>query len=288
MLKLINWNEDKYINSYWENQYHQKLFTNVLDTWRPPLLYAPPDSPTHAEAQGPCFSMVCLRLPKVSDTLLKRWGFSILLTRLGSTPETDRCSNHKRRATIAAYQISFVCFAIGEKWRIITFNFVFEKSGIDFCSLKILSERRKDFLILCYLRNKIWCNFINVRQHFMSSQFTAQRRGIIHHIMPESYLKSMIKILCSRILYEMKQFIGWEMKNNDTESWGSIIIWGSFIIRKSFIHQLKEWTLGTSKCSMQLIYMQHITTYSVLFFLMKVQTPTYSLQGRLHNNLSIW
>lgn len=37
------------------NQNYQKLFTNVSDTWRPPLLYAPPDSPTHAEAQGPCF-----------------------------------------------------------------------------------------------------------------------------------------------------------------------------------------------------------------------------------------
>lgn len=61
----------------------------MLDTLGPPLLKAPPDSPTQAEVQGPLISMVWLRLLNVSAILFKCRGFKILFTRLRSDPETE-------------------------------------------------------------------------------------------------------------------------------------------------------------------------------------------------------
>lgn len=66
LLLMIFFIKQNIINSYFityrgiendvrKNQDYQKLFTNVLETERPPLLNAPPASPTHAEDQGPYF-----------------------------------------------------------------------------------------------------------------------------------------------------------------------------------------------------------------------------------------
>lgn len=70
----------------WSNRDYQKLSTNVSDTLRPPLLKAPPDSPTQDLAQGPCCFLVCSRSINVAAVLFKEWGLSILRTRLGSSP----------------------------------------------------------------------------------------------------------------------------------------------------------------------------------------------------------
>ena len=62
----------------------------MLDIPIPPLLAAPPASPTHAEAQGPCFLIVSERFLKVFSTLIMRLGSKIFPTRRVSLPEKEK------------------------------------------------------------------------------------------------------------------------------------------------------------------------------------------------------
>lgn len=68
---------------------HQKLLRKVLDTSRLPLLYAPPDSPTHGADHGPWRCMVSWRLLNVSEVRLRYCGFKILFGTCGSLPNQD-------------------------------------------------------------------------------------------------------------------------------------------------------------------------------------------------------
>jgi hypothetical protein len=70
---------------------YQKLFRKVFDTWRLPLLYAPPASPTHGADHSPWRCIVSWRLLNVSETRLKYCGFKILFATCGSLPISKLC-----------------------------------------------------------------------------------------------------------------------------------------------------------------------------------------------------
>jgi hypothetical protein len=100
LIKIPSWNskfeDEKIREEWWPGQLfvlltsnYQKLFRNVFETVRLPLLYAPPASPTHGADHGPCRCIVSWRSLNVSETLFKYCGSKILLATRGSLPNQD-------------------------------------------------------------------------------------------------------------------------------------------------------------------------------------------------------